>query len=107
MNYETHDLELLVIMRVFKHWRHYLKNSSQLIQMLTDHANLRYFFMTKKLNQQQTCWAEKLVAFDFYIEYRAGKKNPANDLLRHSDYSPAEDSQIELLPTLQRKLVQD
>lgn len=50
MNYDTHDLELLVIVRSFKHWRHYLEDSSHPIRVLIDHANLRYFFTTKELN---------------------------------------------------------
>ena len=68
-NYDTHNLKLLVIMQAFKHWRHYLKSNSHSIQMFINHVNLQYFFMTKKLNQKQTYWTEKLAAFNFYIEY--------------------------------------
>ena len=68
-NYDTHDLKLLIIIWVFKYWKHYLKNNFHLIWMLINHMNLWYFFMIKKLNQKQTCWAEKLVTFNFYIEY--------------------------------------
>jgi len=54
LNYDTHDLKLLTIIWVFKHWRHYLKSNSHLIQMLINHVNLWYFFTTKKLNWRQT-----------------------------------------------------
>ena len=54
-NYDTHDLKLLAIVQVFKHWKHYLKSNSHLIWMLTNYINLQYFFMTKKLNQKQIC----------------------------------------------------
>ena len=105
MNYNTYDLELLAIVQVFKHWRHYLESSSYLIWVLTNHVNLRYFFITKKLNQQQAYQTEKLVVFDFYIKYHTGKKNPADSLSRHPDYDPAE-THVGLLPTLQKKLGQ-
>ena len=40
LNYDTHDLKFLVIVQVFKHWRHYLKNNSHLIWVLIDYTNL-------------------------------------------------------------------
>ena len=106
MNYDTHDLELLAIVRVFKRWRHYLEGSAHPIRVLTDHANLRYFFTTKDLNRRQARWAEQLAAFDFYIEYRAGKRNPADGPSRRPDYDPAEIPRGGMLPTLQKKLRQ-
>jgi len=81
-NYDTHNLKLLVIMQAFKHWRHYLKSNSYSIQMLTDHINLWYFFTTKKLNWRQTYCIEKLVMFDFYIEYWTDKKNSVNEFFK-------------------------
>jgi hypothetical protein len=56
-NYETHDGELLAIVKAFKHWRHYLEGSQHLIQVLTDHNNLKYFMDTTVLSQQQARWA--------------------------------------------------
>ena len=94
-------------MQVFKHWRHYLKSNSHLIQMLINYVNLQYFFMTKKLNQKQTCWTEKLMMFDFYIEYQMSKRNSADRSSRWSNYESADSSHTELLSTLQNKLVQD
>ena len=81
-NYDTHDLKLLTIVQAFKYWRHYLKSNSHSIQMLIDYTNLQYFFMTKKLNQKQTCWIKKLVMFDFYIEYWVSKRNLTDEFSR-------------------------
>ena len=44
---------------------------------------------TIKLSCRQAWWAEKLSAFDFQVKYRAGKKNPADELSRQSDYCQA------------------
>ena len=38
--YETHDGELLAIVKAFKTWRHYLKSCKHEILVLTDHNNL-------------------------------------------------------------------
>ena len=97
LNYDIHDLKLLAIMWVFKHWKYYLKRNSHLIQMLTNHVNLQYFFMTKKLNQKQTCWAKKLVMFDFYIEYQTNKRNLTDRSFRCLNYRSVDDFHIKLL----------
>ena len=96
-NYDIHDLKLLIIVWVFKHWKHYLKNNFHLIWVLTDHENLWYFFMTKKLNQKQTCWAKKFVTFNFYIEYQTDKRNSADRSSRWSDYESVDNSHTKLL----------
>ena len=105
--YETHDQELLAIVMVFKHWRHYLKGSYHTIEVLTDHNNLRGFMNVKELNWRQARWAMKLAAFDFNILYRSGKTNPADAPSRCPDYGDlgeVGDTMEKLLPTLQRKL---
>ncbi|CEL53447.1 hypothetical protein RSOLAG1IB_11379 [Rhizoctonia solani AG-1 IB] len=42
-NYDTHDKELLAIIRLFKHWRIYLEGTSAPITVFTDHRNLEYW----------------------------------------------------------------
>jgi RNase H-like domain found in reverse transcriptase len=51
INYKTHDLELFIIIIVFKHWRYYLKNSRYKVIVITDYNNLKYFIMIKELNR--------------------------------------------------------
>ena len=52
-NYEIHDQKLLVIVAMFKHWRHYVKNSYHTVEVLTDHNNLKSFINIWKLNKRQ------------------------------------------------------
>jgi transposase InsO family protein len=105
MNYETHDSELLAIVMAFKHWRHYLEGSRHRVTVVTDHNNLKYFMTTKELNGRQARWAERLSRFDFVIEYRPGRKNPADGPSRRPDYNVHSDERgTILLPTLQQKL---
>jgi len=50
-SYETHDLELLVIVEAFKQWHHYLEKSTHSVKVLTDHNNLCGFMNIKMLNE--------------------------------------------------------
>jgi hypothetical protein len=103
-NYETHDQELLAIVKCFVHWRHYLEGSRFPIKVLSDHANLKYFMDTTTLSRRQARWAQDLSAYDFEIEYRAGKANPADGPSRRPDYEPQKGEVNIMLPTLQRKI---
>jgi len=104
-SYETHDLELLVIVETFKQWHHYLKRSTHSVKVLTDHNNLHEFMNIKMLNEQQTQWAVRLAVFDFVIKHRLSKTNLTDVLSRCSDYVEIISESIDrLLLTLQRKL---
>ncbi len=87
-----YDKELYAIVLDFKNWQHYLQNSKRFICVITDHNNLRYFMMMKKLNAWQMRWAEKLAAFDFHIKYCRDKLNSANVLSRRLDIMKSNDS---------------
>ena len=103
-HYETHDGELLAIVEGFKQYRHYLEGATQAVQVLTDHNNLRGFMGVKQLNGRQARWATFLASFDFVIEHRPGKTNPADGPSRRPDYEGGEHAASHLLPTLQNKL---
>ncbi len=61
-NYEMHDQKLLIIVAIFKHWQHYVKNNYHTVKVLTDHNNLKNFMNIWKLNKRQikneswNCW---------------------------------------------------
>ena len=101
-------MELLAIIAAFKHWHHYLKGACHTITVLTDHANLTPFMNIKELTRRQACWAQRLSAYDFTIEYCAGSKNPADGLSRRPDYAPAPaemaDYNSAILHLLQRQI---
>jgi hypothetical protein len=95
---------MLGIVGAFEHWRYYLEGATHPVQVLTDHNNLKGFMKLKKLNPRQARWATFLAAFDFEIEHRSGKTNPADALSRRPDYASGEDTSSGLIPTLQAKL---
>ena len=53
MRYETHNVKLLAIVKVFKNWRYYLQDCQYEVLVLTDHNNLLRFIDTKKLSSCQ------------------------------------------------------
>lgn len=89
--YDTHDKELLAIVLAMGHWGQYLRGVTTPIRVRTDHNNLRYFMTKRNLNGRQARWAEALARYDFYIEYRPGKANPADGPSRRPDYQPLDD----------------
>ena len=46
LGYQTHDKELLAIVKAFVHWRHYLEGARDRVIVLTDHMNLKGFLLT-------------------------------------------------------------
>ena len=79
--YETHDGELLTIVKTFKTWRHYLKSCKQEVLVLTNHNNLCRLMDTKSLSSRQVQWAQELSRYHFRIDYCQGKANGAADAL--------------------------
>ena len=103
-NYKIYDQELLIIVAAFKQWRHYLKSSFYLIEILSDHNNLKELMTKKELNSRQARWAQILAAYDFEIFHRSSNKNSADDPSRWFDYEKVLSLKITLLSRLQNKL---
>ncbi len=103
-NYETHDQKLLVIVAMFKHWRHYVKDSYHTVKVLTDHNNLKSFMNVWKLNERQVRWIMRLLICNFEIAHKSEKTNSINASSRWSDYKSENIFANHLLLTLQRKL---
>ena len=103
-DYKIYDQEFLVIVMTFKQWRYYVKENVYLVEVLTDHNNLREFMNVKELNSRQTRWAMKLISFDFIIVHRSRKTNFTNTSSRRSNYEEFKTIMKILLFTLQNKL---
>ena len=67
--HKTHDTELLVIVEVFKTWRHYLKGCKYEAFILTNQNNLQQFINIKSLSFCQVRWAQELSRYYFRIDY--------------------------------------
>ena len=85
-NYEIHDKEFLIIIDVFKYWRHYFEKVRHEMLVLTNHNNFRKFIKITKLFFRQIRWTQKLSRYNFVINYRSDTKNSTNDLFKRSNH---------------------
>jgi len=86
-NYEIYDKEMLAIIYMLKEWRHFLEGVTYPVEIWTDHKNLEYFMMAKKLNCHQTRWSLYLARFDFLLHHYPGRTMGKLDALsRRADH---------------------
>lgn len=96
---------MFIIVKIFKQWCYYLKESSHLIKILMNYNNLYKFIKIKNLNKRQTKWIIKLVIFDFIILHQLDKKNLTDALLKWLNYIKNVNERVsQLLFNLQWKL---
>ena len=67
--------------RILKEWRHFLKRARHSVEIWTDHKNLEYFMMAKKLNHHQARWSLYLAHFDFRLIHHPGHSMGKPDAL--------------------------
>jgi len=80
-NYKIYDKEMLAIIYTLEKWRYFLKRAQHLVEIWTDHKNLEYFMMVKKLNRCQAHWSLYLAHFDFKLAHRPGHSIGKLDVL--------------------------
>ncbi|KAF8676141.1 hypothetical protein RHS04_06583 [Rhizoctonia solani] len=87
-NYNTHNKELLAIIRSFEYWRIFLEGTSHPITVFTDHRNLEYWKESRTFNRRHARWHLLLAGYNFQIVYRPGKQSGKPDALsRQSDHA--------------------
>ncbi|KAF8749463.1 hypothetical protein RHS01_09966 [Rhizoctonia solani] len=86
-NYNTHDKELLAIIKALEEWRIFLEATDKAVQVFTDHRNLEYWMQAQMFNRRHAQWRIFLSDFNFEIHYCPGKQSGKPDALsRQSDY---------------------
>jgi transposase InsO family protein len=103
-NYETHDKEMLAIIRALEEWRHLLEGARHKVEVWTDHKNLEYFRTARKLNRRQARWSLLLSRFEYTLHHRPGRTMGKADALSrradHGDGSMDNDNVTLLSPEL-------
>ncbi|KAF8748062.1 hypothetical protein RHS01_11083 [Rhizoctonia solani] len=98
-NYDTHDKELLAIIRSFKYWRIFLEGTAHPITVFTDHCNLEYWKESRTFNQHHARWHLLLAGYNFQIVYCPGKQSGKPDALsRQSDHANIPPASQTMLP---------
>jgi hypothetical protein len=62
--------ELLAVVTMVKHWRHYLLGRH--FKIRSDHASLKWLTSWKDLDSMPARWMARLGSFDFHLEHRKG-----------------------------------
>jgi RNase H-like domain found in reverse transcriptase len=79
-NYNIHDWELLAIIKGLEYWRHLILSSPHQLTMISDHANLQYYWEAHKITHWVVHYIPCMADFNMCIVHHLGKTNKA-DLL--------------------------
>jgi len=85
-NYDTYDVEQLVVSETPKQCWHYLTGANHKILIRCHNKNLEYFLTSGKLSRRQARWSETLSSYNFPIEGPEGGMNPDDGPSRRPDY---------------------
>lgn len=97
MNYEIHDKELLSIVACMKIWDAELRGLAGSFTILSDHMNLKYFLISRRLAERQTRWAEFMSRFRYNLQYIQGAQNERSDALSRRDQDKPKEGDSRLL----------
>ncbi|QRW23878.1 Retrotransposable element Tf2 protein [Rhizoctonia solani] len=98
-NYDTHDKELLAIIRSFEYWRIFLEGTAYPVTVFTDHRNLEYWKESRTFNRCHARWHLLLAGYNFQIIYRPGKQSGKPDALsRRADHADVPPTAQTMLP---------
>jgi hypothetical protein len=124
-NYDTHDKELLAVIKALEFWRIFLEGTKEPITVFTDHRNLEYWQESHTFNHRHARWHLLLANYNLQIHYRPGKQSGKPDALSrrpdHLDLAPepqimlpkevfvstATEPEIELQNRIERLIDQD
>ncbi|KAF8754271.1 Reverse transcriptase (RNA-dependent DNA polymerase) [Rhizoctonia solani] len=99
-NYNTHDKELLALIKALEEWRIFLEAMDCPVQVFMDHRNLEYWMQAQTFNRRHAQWQIFLSDFNFDIHYCPGKQSGKLDTLsRRSDYIDATPELEVMLPS--------
>src|SRR6266702_4709828 len=91
-NYNIYNLELLAIVMALKNWRPLLAGSPHKIIIYSDHLNLQYWRLPKRISQRVAREVLELSEYDFEIRHLPGRLNGRADALsRRLGYNQGED----------------
>jgi hypothetical protein len=79
----AYERELIGLVQAVRHWRPYLWGRHFTVK--TDHYSLKYLLDQRLATIPQHHWVEKLLGFDFSVEYRSGATNTVVDVLSRRD----------------------
>lgn len=74
-----YEKELMAICLAIQKWRYYLLGRHFVVR--TDHKSLKHLMLQREISTDYQKWVQKLLGFDFEVQYRPGASNLAADAL--------------------------
>ena len=91
-NYDIADKELLGMIKLLEHCRHYVEGHPEVLKIWSDHRNLTYFKGPQDLTWRQARWSLYLIRFHYTLHHKPGKTIPSEDAQsRRSDHEEGVD----------------
>jgi len=82
------------MMRGLRTWRHLLQNTTHLVLVITDHANLQYYREPQKLGPHINSYLAELAEYHIQLVYKPGATQRADGLSRRPDLILDDDDEL-------------
>ena len=106
-NWDIYDKELFAVIHALVTWRPYLVGNPYKTIVNTNHNNLTYFKIARKLNWKQARWMQELAEFDFELRHVPGKHHiPADFLSRPFGVNQGKDDNEDMVLLLATRFAQ-
>ena len=80
-NYDIYERELLAVLKALEHWRPHVAATDIPVTILTDHANLTFWKIPRKVNRRVARWFATLQDYNLIFKHVPGKLHAAPDML--------------------------
>ena len=100
-NYNIYEREFLGVLKALKCFRPHVTAMEIPVTILTNHANLRHWKATRKVNRQVARWFAELQDYNLVIQHMPGKIHTAPNMLSRlpgADHGKEDNTNIVLLP---------
>ena len=100
-NYDIYERELLAVLKALEHWRPHVATTEIPVTVLTDHANLTFWKIPRKVNRRVARWFTTLQDYNLVFKHIPGKLHAAPDMLSRppgADHGEEENQNVTLIP---------
>ena len=99
-NYDIYERELLAVLKALEHWRPYVAATDIPVTILTDHANLTFWKIPRKVNRRVARWFATLQDYNLVFKHVPGKLHAAPDMLSRppgADHGEGDNQNVTLI----------
>ena len=101
-NYDIYERELLAVLKALEHWRPHVAATDVPVTILTDHANLTFWKIPRKVNRRVARWFATLQDYNLVFKHVPGKLHTAPDMLLRppgANHGEEDNQNVTLIPS--------